>query len=421
MSDRSSPLTNIGDFYTRFPYPAVTAGDPFEVRCGFIPFIRNVLWPWRASVRGLRVLDAGCGTGRNAVTVARNAPDCEILAIDLSPTSLAQARELADREGVGDRIEFLQMSLADVHALEREFDYIICTGVLHHLEYPAHGLADLAAVLAEDGGMYLMLYGTYGRAGVYMMQSLMRLLAPEGSIDAALALAEQVVDSLPDGHPFKPVAELVRSAGEHEVELADVVLNPRDRSFTVPELLTLVRDRGLDFIQFVDRSQYDPSNYLKDEQTLSAVAALPFEQRCAAAELLHGQMNTHTFLVATPGNREARARAGAVPILDRYPVRSPRFGWDSATSVSSGGRPARLVTDSAMPLAFSQELTLEPATFDLLRAFNGRRTVRQLARRPATRRVTSPHGGNDPEASLVAMLESLASNDLIYWSPVRRR
>jgi SAM-dependent methyltransferase len=421
LPDPSDPLSSIGDFYTRFPYPAVTADDPFEVRCGVIPFIHNILWPWRATARGLRVLDAGCGTGRNSVTAALNEPECEILAIDLSPTSLARARELADREGVGDRIEFLQMSLADLAGLGREFDYIICTGVLHHLEDPARGLADLAAVLAEDGGMYLMLYGTYGRAGAYMMQSLMRLLAPEDSIDDALALAERVVDSLPEGHPFEPVARLIRASGEHEVELADVVLNPRDRSFTVPEILRFVEDQRLDFIQFVDRGQYDPANYSEDEPLRSALAALPFEQRCAAAELLHGQMNTHAFFLANAGNRAARTRAEAVPIPDRYPIRSPRFGWDSATGISSGGQPAHRVTDSELPFAFPQELTLEPASYDLLRAFDGKRTVRQLARLPAVRRLASAHGSDDAEGALVAMLDLLAANQLIYWSPVPRR
>ena len=46
------------------------------------------------------------------------------------------------------------------------FDFIRCTGVLHHMEDPLAGLRALAQVLHEDGLMGVMVYGRYARTGV---------------------------------------------------------------------------------------------------------------------------------------------------------------------------------------------------------------------------------------------------------------
>ena len=56
------------------------------------------------------------------------------------------------------------------------FDYINCSGVLHHLESPDEGLKSINSVLKEDGVMGLMVYGQYGRTGVYQIQELARLV-----------------------------------------------------------------------------------------------------------------------------------------------------------------------------------------------------------------------------------------------------
>ena len=47
-------------------------------------------------------------------------------------------------------------------------------GVLHHLENPKLGLNVLKNVLKDDGFMSIMVYGKYGRTGVYQMQDLMK-------------------------------------------------------------------------------------------------------------------------------------------------------------------------------------------------------------------------------------------------------
>ena len=55
------------------------------------------------------------------------------------------------------------------------FDFILSTGVVHHLKSPALGLASLSQALAPHGGMFIMVYGKYGRTGVYPLQEMFNM------------------------------------------------------------------------------------------------------------------------------------------------------------------------------------------------------------------------------------------------------
>ncbi len=72
-----------------------------------------------------------------------------------------------------------QLPLESVAELDRTFDKIVCTGVLHHLSDPEAGLRSLRSVLKADGAMHLMVYAAYGRTGVAMMQEYCRRLGIE--------------------------------------------------------------------------------------------------------------------------------------------------------------------------------------------------------------------------------------------------
>ncbi len=68
-----------------------------------------------------------------------------------------------------------------------KFNYINCSGVLHHLADPDEGFKASKSVLADDGAIGLMLYATTGRIGVYQIQALMRLVnAPQRRLHRTL-------------------------------------------------------------------------------------------------------------------------------------------------------------------------------------------------------------------------------------------
>ncbi len=121
----------------------------------------------------IRILIAGCGTGRQAIQAALGYSDVEILAVDISKASLAYATRMARKYGV-DNIEFMQGDILGLANLDRRFHYIECIGVLHHMENPLAGWRVLADLLVEDGLMQIGLYSELARKVVVEAREIIR-------------------------------------------------------------------------------------------------------------------------------------------------------------------------------------------------------------------------------------------------------
>ena len=165
-------------FYESHPYPA-----PIDNLDRHRELYRNpdrrralslLLWPTEKPQRNREILVAGCGTSQAAAYALRE-PDARVTAIDISETSLRHTRDLLQKYRL-QNLDLHRLAIEQVGELGRTFDQIVCTGVLHHLPDPDIGLRSLRDVLAPRGAMHLMVYATYGRAGIYMMQEYCRLL-----------------------------------------------------------------------------------------------------------------------------------------------------------------------------------------------------------------------------------------------------
>ncbi len=107
---------------------------------------------------GKRCLDVGCGGGRFVVAMARLGADL-VVGCDISTSGLADARRRAGGEAPA---RFLAASALELPYRAASFDFVCCSGVLHHTPDPARGLGELARVLRPGGTCYLLLYGTGG-------------------------------------------------------------------------------------------------------------------------------------------------------------------------------------------------------------------------------------------------------------------
>ena len=109
---------------------------------------------------GSRVLEAGCGTGAQTVTLARNSPGARFTSIDISAGSLQEARARVTAIGATN-VAFAQ---ADLHALPfaaASFDHVFVCFVLEHVPDPDAALACLSAVL-KPGGTITVIEGDHG-------------------------------------------------------------------------------------------------------------------------------------------------------------------------------------------------------------------------------------------------------------------
>lgn len=289
--------------YEAYPYPARDARD--EARrliLGSPSFLAEIdHWVFAARrdpARPLAVLVAGGGTGDSLVMLAQQMESAgrpgHITSLDRSAAASAIAARRIAARGLGHRVTFLQGSLLEAGRLAPgPYDYIDCCGVLHHLPDPAVGLAALAAVLAPGGGMGLMVYAPHGRAGVYMLQEALTRLAPATQpLPARIEVARRLVRGLHAGHPLGRGAFRDHLDGG-DAGLVDLLLHPRDRPFTVAQLLALLADAGLAATTLIEPLRYDPATYVSDPRLRAAAAALPWPARAALAESLAGTMVVH--------------------------------------------------------------------------------------------------------------------------------
>lgn len=225
-------------------------------------------------------------------------PRSRVTGIDVSAASLAFAEQLKAEHGL-DNLELRELPVERANELQEMFDYVVCTGVLHHLADPAAGLRALHAALAPGGAMHLMLYAPYGRAGIYMLQEYCRRLDIRWS-DREVSDLTQSLKALPPDHPLVP---LLRSSPDfaNRAGVADALLHPRDRSYSVEQLMDLLQCGGLRFARWLRQAAYLPwCGALASYPHHAALAALPPEAQYAAIELFRGTMVRHAFIAERP-------------------------------------------------------------------------------------------------------------------------
>ncbi|MGO9246146.1 MAG: methyltransferase domain-containing protein [Verrucomicrobiia bacterium] len=109
---------------------------------------------------GSRVLEAGCGVGAQTLTLARNSPHALITSIDISESSLAEARGRAASAGLTN-VQFQQADIFHLPFGPESFDHVFVCFVLEHLSRPVEALQALKDLL-KTGGTITVIEGDHG-------------------------------------------------------------------------------------------------------------------------------------------------------------------------------------------------------------------------------------------------------------------
>ena len=373
----SDIAAQVSEFYEAHPYPPPSDDLEAYRKIWDEPRRRadaHLFWPNEPYRDDRSILVAGCGTTQAAHYAVRW-PRAHVVGIDVSAASIALARELK-REHTLDNLDLRHLALERAGELGQPFEHVVCTGVLHHLPDPDAGLRALRGVLAPGGAMHLMVYAPYGRAGIYMLQEYCRRLGIGHSERDVRELAASL-KALPPDHPIAP---LLRNSPDfaNVAGLADALLHPHDRAYSVPQLMELLRDAGLLFGRWVRQAPYLPwCGALRSSPHHARLAALAPEEGYAAIELFRGTMVRHA-VVAYRADRRGRS---ALPDFDgeawlRYvPVRLP--DTIAVRENLPPGAAAVLInrnhtyTDLYLPIDARREA--------LFAAIDGERTIGQIA------------------------------------------
>jgi 2-polyprenyl-3-methyl-5-hydroxy-6-metoxy-1,4-benzoquinol methylase len=99
--------------------------------------------------RGARVADVGCGHGASTVIMAKAFPASEFHGFDYHPASIERAREVAEQEGVADRVSFEVATAKDYPG--SGYDLACVFDCLHDMGDPVGASAHVLETLAPDG------------------------------------------------------------------------------------------------------------------------------------------------------------------------------------------------------------------------------------------------------------------------------
>lgn len=325
MSDATDAL--LAAQYEALPYPPRDPKDEAKrLIVGSPGHLREIdYWIFgarRPADTPLNALIAGGGTGDATIMLAQQLADAArpgmVTWLDRSSASLRVARARAQARGLSN-IAWQQGSLLDLPGSGLgPFEYVDCCGVLHHLPDPAAGLRALLSVLKPGGGLGLMVYAPHGRTGVYMVQDALRLLAPaDEPTTARLDIVRRVLRHLPDTAWFRVNQNVRDHVIGGDAGLFDLLLNPRDCAFTVPQLAALLDRAGLEPVCWIEPIRYDPLPLLPDPRLRARVEALGPLARAALAEALAGNMGVHVVYCVRRGEAPHRADPmdpAAIPI-----------------------------------------------------------------------------------------------------------
>lgn len=131
----------------------------------------------------IKILDAGCGGGRNIVWFMRNG--FEVFAVDVDDKAVSIVRDLAKSLAPGLRAEnFQTATLESIPFPDKEFDWVICNAVLHYADDRAQfdrWMTELWRVLKPGGVFFARLASSIGIKDLLIPTSNGRYLMPDGS------------------------------------------------------------------------------------------------------------------------------------------------------------------------------------------------------------------------------------------------
>lgn len=181
---------------------------------------------------GVRILDAGCGTGQLAIflSLVRR----QVLGVDFSFASLVKATTFRSRFGLGNA-RFAQMDLFDLGLKDESFDYVFRNGVLHHTANADGVFCNLCRLVRPGGYITIGLYNTYGRLLLYLRRWLFRMTH--------------------DRLTWLDFFMRQRSIGpeRRRIWFMDQYRNPQDTTFTVDDVLEWFRKNGIQYVNSVPR------------------------------------------------------------------------------------------------------------------------------------------------------------------------
>ncbi len=279
----------VGKQYEENPYPRwrkLNFATPTDYGQALSGELKGFTPPTFLQNQTIRVLVAGCGTGKHALQVAKYFRNVEVTAVDLSRASLAYAIKQA-RDLQIDNIEFYQADILNLPD-RMKFHIIESSGVLHHMQEPLAGWQSLTRLLVPGGLMKVSLYSERARRIVTEARQVIAENKMSPNPEHIRIFRQAVLDGQISGD-FAPI---IQSNDFYNLSgCRDLLFNAQEHLFSPLAIEACLKTVGLSFLGFVNLpfevKQVFDKNFLADTRRVSLENWDKFEE---AAPEVFGNM-----------------------------------------------------------------------------------------------------------------------------------
>ena len=249
----SDPISKeVKSQYESNPYPRWRYNSyAKDKKLNYLSVINSEIYPNRIATdqtnimdQKLKILIAGCGTGIQILEASRYS-NCEITAIDLSNSSISYAKRKVEEYGMKN-INFIEMDLLELPQLNKRFDLIECSGVLHHLKDPVKGLSCLIDTLEPKGFIKLGLYSKYARKEILKARDLIKEKNIKPTLDEIRRFRNDVLNG-----DIKNLNELTHWSDFYSTSMCrDLCFHSQEKCYSLIEIKKLLDAANLEFLGF---------------------------------------------------------------------------------------------------------------------------------------------------------------------------
>ena len=191
------------------------------------------------------ILIAGCGTGSHPISATRY-KNSNIIGVDLSLSSLGYAKRKVN-ELNHENIKFLHTDILHLKKLNKKFDVIESSGVIHHMKDPIEGLKILVEILEPHGFLRLGLYSELARQNVVKARKFIEDNNYKDHIRDIKIFRKAIIDN--DGD--KLLNSLTESEDFYTMSaVRDLLFHVQEHRFTIPEISEILSNLKLEFLGF---------------------------------------------------------------------------------------------------------------------------------------------------------------------------
>ena len=245
------------------------------------------LWPEKPyNTKRLDILIAGCGSDQAAILAKCN-PNHSFVGIDLSENSLKHEKKLIKENN----IENLKLYHDDFRSVKfkNKFDYIISSGVIHHLDEPGTGLKYFNQNLKDEGVIYIMVYGDKKSYATNQVKQLFKKLNLKQNPES-INFVMNTIGKLNNLHPAKIFAETeIKQDLNHPSGVVDFFLHKKENFFSIKELIKLLNKNKLIIKNFANGRIKPLTKFFTDAplHVKEKINSLPIEEKLEISQILN--------------------------------------------------------------------------------------------------------------------------------------